>query len=599
MKRAYTGEVRLVRGGLVESVHRVHAVVTDAEGRVLASCGDPEHDTLLRSAAKPFQALPLVEDGALEAFGFGARELAIACGSHGGEPGHLSLVGEMLVRAGIVEDALACGPHAPMHGASARALAATGSSPRPIHNNCSGKHAAMLALARHHGWPLDDYHVAEHPVQVRMAAEVARWTGCPEDDLGRGVDGCGVVCFSAPLHALARGYAALMAGRDSGDPGPAAVLGAMIAHPFLVAGTGRLCTALIEAGEGSIVAKVGAEGVYGAAVRLPSGGGRGGSATAAEPTVAGIAVKVEDGSRRAAEVALVAVLDAIADRFGGGGVPPRKALPDRLLEAAGPWRRPPVPNTRGEAVAHLEPHLALGWRPRGTRSALRPGMRVLVRAAAAQAARDPGGLERELQEVSATLDAGDLSDLEVEEALLQSYLFLGYPSAMEALARWRRFRSRPGVGGVHEPPERWEQRGPEVFRRVYGAQVGGLRRNVAALHPEMDRWMVVEGYGKVLGRPGLPLRDRELLVIAVLAVQDTPRQLHSHLRGALRNGASAAEIDALLGEIDGWFPDRAVREEAWETWRAVRARHEGRPEDDGPATEPEHAGTERGGNDVH
>lgn len=328
--------VLLRRGRLVESVHRVRLVITGPDGDPLAwSPGaevELEAPVFLRSAAKPFQALPLVEDGVADAWGVEEDELAVACGSHGGEPGHLAAVGRLLGRSGAEAGALACGPHAPLHGPSAAALAASGEAPSRLHNNCSGKHAGMLLLARHHGWPREGYEGEHHPLQIRMASEVARWTGVPVSALERGVDGCGVVAFALPLPALARAFARFLQAARRGEPGPRRVAGAMTSRAWLVAGTGRLCTAAMQAGEGRLLAKVGAEGVYGAAWAGPEG-------------VHGIALKVEDGGRRAAEVALVAALDALGATGTCG---------PRLEEALAPWRRPPVRNTRGEAVAHLE-----------------------------------------------------------------------------------------------------------------------------------------------------------------------------------------------------------------------------------------------------
>jgi L-asparaginase II/alkylhydroperoxidase/carboxymuconolactone decarboxylase family protein YurZ len=578
MRSGSTGEVRLVRGALVESVHRVHVAVVDPAGALLARAGDAEVPVVLRSAAKPFQALPLLADGAAEALAFTPEELALACGSHGGEPRHVATVRATLARLGLTEDALACGAHAPLHAPSARALAERGEAPGRVHNNCSGKHVAMLALALHHGWPLEGYEERGHPVQRRMAAEVARWTGVPEAELGLGVDGCGVVCFSAPLASLARGYARLLEEALAGEgaaAGPRRLLEAVWEHPFQVAGTDRPCTALLAAGPGRTLVKVGAEGVYAAALRLeapadPDASGEGGG------PVVGIALKVEDGARRAAEVALVAVLDALGRGLIGGGM---TSLPAAFLAAGTPWRRPPVRNTLGAEAAYLEAELALlnlpaGVPARSSRAgALRPGFPSLVRAAAAQAAGDAAGLEAELRDTARAVAAGALDRVEVEEALLQSYLFLGYPSALEALRAWHRVHEGNGVEGVvQEPSELWASRGRETFARVYGRQVQGLERNVAGLHPDLARWMVEEGYGKVLGRPGLALADRELLVSAILAVQAAPRQLHSHLRGALRNGASPEAIEEMLHEIDPWMERAGARRLAMERWDAVRQR---------------------------
>ncbi|CAN5777962.1 hypothetical protein BH23GEM11_BH23GEM11_03350 [soil metagenome] len=198
------------------------------------------------------------------------------------------------------------------------------------------------------------------------------------------------------------------------------------------------------------------------------------------------------------------------------------------------------------------------------------GFLALLRMAAAQAARDREGLDREMGRVASAVEAGELAVLQVEEALLQSCLFLGFPASLDAFERWRR------LGGLAAPPPRqedaevWRTRGPEVCRQVYGEQVEGLRRNIASLHPDMAEWMVDDGYGKVLGRSGLDLRDRELLIAAQLAVQDAPRQLHSHLRGALRNGATEAEVETMLEQIDLWLNDVGVRTRVWTTWDVVR-----------------------------
>ncbi|TVP46883.1 MAG: asparaginase [Gemmatimonadales bacterium] len=342
------GKVVLRRGGIVESEHRIHGVVTDGGGTILARFGDAERPVFLRSAAKPFQAIPLVADGAADRFRLSSGELAVTCGSHGGEEGHVETVARLLDRGGFAVSDLACGSHPPMHGPSARRLQEAGTAPGRVHNNCSGKHAGMLLLARHHGWPTEGYHEEGHPVQERMAREVAHWMDLPEEAMGRGVDGCGVVCFTAPLRALARGFAALMsAGEGERDDPPEAggrgeaarrVVAAMREHPFQVAGSGRLCTALMEAGGRNLVAKVGAEGVYGAAFSGPRG-------------PVGVAMKVEDGARRAVEAALVEVLRRLG-ALDGVGVEGMRALD--------PWLHPVVANTRGEPAAVLEVQLSVG-----------------------------------------------------------------------------------------------------------------------------------------------------------------------------------------------------------------------------------------------
>jgi L-asparaginase II len=315
--------VDVLRGGLVESRHRLHAVVCDADGRRVFTAGDPALVTFVRSAIKMFQALPLVEDGGVARFRLSSEEVAVTTASHGGEPFHIDAVRGLIGKAGVGETALACGPHPPMHAASADALRAEGVAPGRIHNNCSGKHAGMLALATLHGWPRDGYHLLAHPVQTRVLATLAEWTGVAHDAIACAVDGCGLPTFALPLEAMARGCARLSAAAAAGDEAPARVLGAMTAHPEYVAGTGRLCSDLMRAAGGRVWAKVGAEGYYCAGI--PSRG-------------LGVALKVEDGAWRAVEPALLAVLRAIT------------AIGDEELNVLSQYAEPPILNTRGERV---------------------------------------------------------------------------------------------------------------------------------------------------------------------------------------------------------------------------------------------------------
>jgi L-asparaginase II len=318
--------VEILRGGLVESIHDVYLAVATADARVVARAGRLEAPVLARSAIKPFQALPLVLDGAADRLGLTDRELALCCASHSGEPEHVDVARSILARAGVGEEMLACGPHPPMSRAAAAALREAGVEPGRVHNNCSGKHAGMLALARAHGWATGGYHEAGHPVQRRVLAEMARWGRVPEEEIGTAVDGCGVVAFGLPLTAMAAAMARLVAAAGQGEPGPARIVGAMAGHPFLVGGSGRLCTRLIEVTNGRVLAKVGAEGVYAAADR-----GR----------QVGLAVKARDGARRAAEVALLAVLEAL------------DLITSEELEALARWARPEVRNTRYEVVGEV------------------------------------------------------------------------------------------------------------------------------------------------------------------------------------------------------------------------------------------------------
>lgn len=331
--------VVVTRGGVVESVHRVSVAVVDAGGRTVAQAGDPELLTFYRSAAKPLQALPLVEDGVVERFGMTASELAVCCASHSGEAGHVEAVSSILRKLGLGEGALACGPHPPLHEAAAEALAQTGQTPRPIHNNCSGKHAGMLALAMFHGWPVSGYQEAAHPVQRRMRAEIARWSGMSESELSGAVDGCGVVTFPVPLHRMALSFARFAAAAARGQP-PARVVAAMLSHPYHVAGTGRMCTALMEAAGGRVFVKVGAEGVYCAGV--PDEG-------------LGIALKVEDGAKRASEPAFLRALAGLG------------LLDGDALDVLACFAEPEITNTREEAVGRVQVELELE-RARGRRA---------------------------------------------------------------------------------------------------------------------------------------------------------------------------------------------------------------------------------------
>ena len=325
------GEVVVGRGGIQESVHYVHLAVVDATGSMVAAVGDPGWFTFYRSAAKPLQALPLVEDGVLAHFGIEPAELALCSASHGGEPLHLEVVRGLLSKIGLAEDDLACGSHLPLNGPEGQALLRRGETPGRPHNNCSGKHAGMLALAVFHGWATRGYQQPEHPVQRRMLGEVLRWTGLSEAEVGSGVDGCGVVCFAVPLWRMALSFARF-AEEANAHEGASAVVAAMTNHPFMVAGTGRLCTALMEQVERRIFVKTGAEGVYYAGV--PARG-------------IGIALKVADGRKRAADAALVHVLGQL------------ELLSSAELAALGRYGRPPVLNTRGEVVGEVLPGFEL------------------------------------------------------------------------------------------------------------------------------------------------------------------------------------------------------------------------------------------------
>ena len=321
--------VEATRGSLVESVHRVSLAVATPEAQLVAWAGSPELVTFWRSAAKPFQAVALVADGAADRFGFDSAALALACASHSSEANHLLVASRMLERAGIREQELACGPHPPLAGLGVGGAAVPAGAFTPRWSNCSGKHAAMLALARNHDWSRAGYERIEHPVQQRILVEVSRWTGVPPERIGLGTDGCAAPCFALPLHAMATAYARLAVGAD---PSLRRLRDAMMQHPDLVAGTGRACTDVMAAFPGEVVAKVGADGIYCAA--LPSAG-------------LGLALKVEDGDMRSSPPALLFTLAALAGRLGV----PREL--GRFPPVVARHAEPAIINTRGMATGRF------------------------------------------------------------------------------------------------------------------------------------------------------------------------------------------------------------------------------------------------------
>ena len=264
-----------------------------------------------RSAIKPIQALPLVSTGAADAFGLTDVELALACSSHDGERGHVDGVSAWLARLGLDSDALECGAQVPLSESAATALASGGGDPTAIHNNCSGKHVGFLTILRHLGLPLDGYLEPGHPLQAdHVTPSIERTCGVDLTTVQPGVDGCGIPAWAMPLDRLAAGWAAL--GSEPDGSSAHRLLSAMRSEPFHVAGSVRTCTRLIATATGGTVGKTGAEGVFCAV--LPADG-------------LGLALKVRDGARRAAEVAI----EWLLARYGRLGDP----APVRLVNLAG------------------------------------------------------------------------------------------------------------------------------------------------------------------------------------------------------------------------------------------------------------------------
>jgi L-asparaginase II len=322
------------RGPIVESRHRGHLIAVDAQGKTVASLGAPETVTYLRSSGKPFQALPLILSGAAHHFRFTEPEIAIACGSHSGEAIHVETVRTMLGKVGLDESALRCGVHIPFSVDVARELARTGQSPSALQNNCSGKHAGMLALARHVGAPTESYDDRDHPVQQAIAKTVSDFSDVSLDSMAIGIDGCSVPVFGIPVRAMALMYARLVAPPEKLDAATRKacerIVRAMIDYPEMIGGTkDRLDTELLRAGAGRLISKIGAEGVYTVGV-LPSSDW---------PHGLGLAVKIEDGDdQRARPPAVIEALKQLG------------VLNDRDLAALSSYSPTPIRNRRGDRV---------------------------------------------------------------------------------------------------------------------------------------------------------------------------------------------------------------------------------------------------------
>ena len=294
----------------------------------MAALGDPRRAILPRSGIKALQAVPLIECGAAARFGYEARHLALACASHSGASDHVAGVREMLDLAGLDEEALACGAHPPLGAEERAALTRDAKSPRAIHNNCSGKHAAMLACAVHRGLDLRHYERAEDGVQVAIAEVLEDMTGAPHPIEAAVIDGCSVPTWPVPLAGLARAFARLVSGRElAGSRAKAcqALVHACMSEPYMAAGRGRFCTSFMRRLAGRVYLKGGAEGVY--CGGLPELG-------------VGIALKIDDGAKRAAEAAMAAVLAAL--------------LPDGRKDIAAAWDFS-LKSWRGAPVGEIAP----------------------------------------------------------------------------------------------------------------------------------------------------------------------------------------------------------------------------------------------------
>jgi L-asparaginase II len=268
--------LRIERGEVEEGLQRGHLAAVDAAGTVVTSRGDPNRLTYFRSCAKPFQGIAALRTGIVERFHLTAEHVAIICASHNGEPRHVAVVRDLLAHAGIDESALQCGAHWPYDEAAAGAVRREMAEPLAVFNNCSGKHSGMLAAARVLQAPLGSYLEPSHPVQQRIRQVVEEFTGCPTADIVYGIDGCSAPNAAVPLSAMARSFARLV---TSNDAAAKTAVEAMTTHPFLVGGTRRFDTALMEVTDGRLLAKGGAAGAH---------------CTADRRSGVGLALKLED-----------------------------------------------------------------------------------------------------------------------------------------------------------------------------------------------------------------------------------------------------------------------------------------------------------------
>jgi L-asparaginase II len=283
-----------IRGETVESIHRGHFAAIEGDGRIVESLGDPNFLTFIRSAAKPLQAIPFITSGAPERFGLLESEIALACGSHAGESFHIETAKSMLEKCGLTEKDLLCGTHFPFDDASAKAMLRAGGKPTQLHNNCSGKHSAMLAFAKHIGADLKSYESNTNPVQKKILETIAKFSSVDEDEIVVARDGCAAPNFALPVSGMARSFARLVfPPKEFDDETREAcrrIISAMMNYPELIGGTHRFDTLIMKALHGRVISKIGAEGIYCAGI-LPSQKFKRGL---------GIAFKIEDGDDRRA-----------------------------------------------------------------------------------------------------------------------------------------------------------------------------------------------------------------------------------------------------------------------------------------------------------
>lgn len=336
--------VEVWRGPIIESLHRGHLIAVDGQGKTIAELGDPGTVTFIRSSGKPFQAIPLVASGAADRFGLSEKEIAIACGSHSGEPIHVETAQSILRKIGLDASALKCGVHEPFSAEVARDLMKNHQQPNVLQNNCSGKHAGMLALAKHLGAPSGTYDSPDNAVQQQILRAVSEFSDIPEQQIAIGIDGCGVPVFGLSVRAMALMYARLVHPPAYFNPSvknaSRRIVHAMMTYPEMVGGTkDRLDTELIRSANGRLISKIGAEGVYTVGV-LPCD---------EWPTGIGFALKMEDGDDKRARPP--AVIEALRQL---------RVLHETEISSLASYAPTPITNRRGERVGEARAAFSLG-----------------------------------------------------------------------------------------------------------------------------------------------------------------------------------------------------------------------------------------------
>ena len=330
---------KVIRGETVESVHRGHLLIIDGEDNEIVQIGDADTVAFIRSSAKAFQLIPCLLSGAAEKFGFIESEIALACASHSGEKIHVETAAKMLQKIGLNESDLRCGTHTPFDEKRAEEMIRAGEKPTQLHNNCSGKHSAMLAFAKHIGADIKNYDLIDNPIQQAILETVAQFTETPKDEIPTAIDGCCAPNFALSVRAMAKSFLKLVFPPEDFDDelreACRRIVTAKMNYPELVGGTDRLDTLLMNAARGKIISKIGAEGVWLCGV-LPNQTYKKGL---------GIAMKIEDGDdKRARAVISVEVLRQLG------------IFETETLQQISPL---PIKNRRGETVGRVEASFTL------------------------------------------------------------------------------------------------------------------------------------------------------------------------------------------------------------------------------------------------